>query len=120
MDDEKSKLIETLAGAISSNPQTEALFNALVPDEESDDEKKSQKNTQQNSSLDFSMLLKLNQMMSGIKQTEDDDRSRLLSAIRPFLSEDKQDAVDSAIRILKLFSILKLARELDLFKDLKL
>ncbi|MBR6647205.1 MAG: hypothetical protein IKL09_06800, partial [Clostridia bacterium] len=89
-------------------------------DEGSDDEKNSQKSTEKNSSLDISMLLKLNQMMSGIKQTEDDDRSRLLSAIRPFLSEDKRDTVDSAIRILKLFSILKLAKELDLFKDLKL
>lgn len=120
MDDEKSKLIDALAGAISSSPQSEALFNALVPDEEDSSEKSSQKNTGQNGSLDISMLLKLNQMMSGIKQTEDDDRSRLLSAIRPFLSEDKRDTVDSAIRILKLFSILKLAKELDLFKDLKL
>ncbi len=120
MDDEKSKLIDALASAISSSPQTEALFNALVPDEETDKEEKASKSKNDGSSLDLSILLKLSQMMSGLKHTEDDDRSRLLWAIKPFLSEDKRDAVDSAIKLLKLTSLLKLARELDLFKDFKL
>lgn len=120
MDDEKNKLIETLTEAISSNPQAEAVFNALVPDEP-DEQDKSKKNTNKSDSgFDISMLLKMQNMMSTLNNSGDDDRSRLLLAIKPFLSEERRPQVDSAIKLLKLASLFKLAGELDLFKDFKL
>lgn len=119
MDDEKSRLIDTLAEAISASPQAEAVFNALVPDEP---EGSSQKNETKSSGagLDISTILKMQEMMSALKSAGDDDRSRLLSAIKPFLSEEMRPQVDSAIKLLKIASLLKLAGELDLFKDFKL
>lgn len=116
MDDEKSKLIDMLADAIASNPQAESLFNSLVPDE---DEKEVKKTEEEKSEPDLLAMVKLGQMMSGLKEAEVDARSKLLFAIKPFLSEERQNTVDSIVRLLKIASVFKLANELDLLKDFK-
>ena len=122
MDDEKSRLIDSLAEAISNNPQASAMFNALLPDDNNETEESEEENPYKNSTnaLDVSALFKMQSILSAFKSTGDDDRSRLLSAIRPFLSEERKPHVDSAIKLLKIASIIKLAGELDLFKDFKL
>ena len=119
MNDEKSILIDSLAEAISNNPQAEALLDALIPDENSQAENThSEKNNE--SPLDISTIFKIQNMMQAMSSQGNDDRSRLLSAIRPFMSEERKPHVDSAIKLLKIASLLKLAGELDLFKDFKL
>ena len=122
MDDEKSRLIDSLAEAISNNPQATAMFNALIPDDNDETEANKRENSDNNSSntLDVSAIFKMQSILSAFKSTNDDDRSRLLTAIRPFLSEERKPHVDSAIKLLKIASIIKLAGELDLFKDFKL
>lgn len=122
MDDEKSRLIDSLAEAISNNPQAAAMFNALLPDDDNKTEERTEDTSDQNSAtaLDVSAIFKMQSILSAFKSTGEDDRSRLLSAIRPFLSEERKPHVDSAIKLLKIVSIIKLAGELDLFKDFKL
>lgn len=44
-----------------------------------------------------------------------DDRTRLLMAIKPFLSEKRAPYMDSAVTILKLASMGKLGKDLKLF-----
>lgn len=44
-----------------------------------------------------------------------DDRTRLLLALKPFLSEKRAPYMDSAINILKLISIGKIGKDLKLF-----
>ena len=44
-----------------------------------------------------------------------DDRTRLLQAIKPFLSEKRAPYMDSALTILKFASIGKLGKDLNLF-----
>lgn len=44
-----------------------------------------------------------------------DDRTKLLLAIKPFLSEKRAPYMDSAINILKLVSIGKIGKDLKLF-----
>lgn len=44
-----------------------------------------------------------------------DDRTRLLMAIKPFLSEKRAPYMDSALAILKFASIGKLGKDLNLF-----
>ena len=44
-----------------------------------------------------------------------DDRTRLLLALKPFLSEKRAPYMDSAINILKLVSIGKIGKDLKLF-----
>lgn len=119
MNDEKSRLIDSLAEAISSNPQSEALLDALIPDESGETENTTSEKSSENP-LDISMILKIQNIMQAVNSQGSDDRSRLLSAIKPFMSEERKPHVDSAIRLLKIASLLKLAGDLDLFKDFKL
>lgn len=44
-----------------------------------------------------------------------DDRTRLLLALKPFLSEKRAPYMDSAVNILKLVSVGKLGKDLKLF-----
>ncbi len=44
-----------------------------------------------------------------------DDRTRLLMAIKPFLSEKRAPYMDSAVTILKLISVGKIGKDLKLF-----
>lgn len=52
-----------------------------------------------------------------LKSGKDDDRARLLLALRPHLSPERQLKVDKAVKLLKLVEILPLLREsgFDLF-----
>lgn len=54
-------------------------------------------------------------MMSLLKNRADDERVRLLMALRPHLSEDKQRRVDSAVKMLKLLDMAPLLKEAGLF-----
>ena len=43
-----------------------------------------------------------------------DERTELIKALKPFLSEEKQKRADEAIRLLKLVKIIPLLRELNI------
>ena len=47
--------------------------------------------------------------------SEDDDVSRLLNALRPFLSEEKQLKLDKATRLMKLVRMIPLIKDSGLF-----
>ena len=57
----------------------------------------------------------LGNIMGALKSAPSDDRTRLLLAIKPFLSEKRAPYMDSAVTILKLASIGKLGKDLNLF-----
>lgn len=57
----------------------------------------------------------LGNIMGALKSAPVDDRTRLLLAIKPFLSEKRAPYMDSAVTILKLASIGKLGKDLKLF-----
>ena len=52
------------------------------------------------------------------KAGEEDDASRLLTALRPLLSESRQKKLDDAGRILKLLHLLPLLRESGLLQNI--
>ena len=54
-------------------------------------------------------------MLSALSLQVNDDRTRLLMAIKPFLSEKRAPYMDSALTILKFASIGKIGKELKLF-----
>lgn len=57
----------------------------------------------QESTLDLDMILKLGSVFSELNQ--EDERSRLLNDLKPFLSGDKKDKIDRAVQLLKLARI---------------
>ena len=54
-------------------------------------------------------------LIGAMKNTGDDDRTRLLLSLKPHLSEERQQRVDQAVKLLKLITLLPLIRESGLF-----
>ena len=54
-------------------------------------------------------------VLSALTSQMNDDRTRLLLAIKPFLSEKRAPYMDSALTVLKLASVGKLGKDLKLF-----
>ena len=59
------------------------------------------------------MMMKL---MSAFNSTKEDDRTRLLMALRPHLTDKRQQRVDQAVKLLKLASVLPLISESGMFR----
>ena len=70
----------------------------------------------QNTDPMLSMLMRAAPLLS--KANEEDDASRLLTALRPLLSEQRQKKLDDAGRILKLLHLLPLLRESGLLQNI--
>ena len=68
------------------------------------------------SGLDPEMLLKLMSLFEALNQP--DDNERFLLALKPLLREENRAKIDSAVRFLKLFTILPLIKEAGLFDKL--
>lgn len=65
------------------------------------------------SGLDPEMLLKMLSLFETFNQPNDNER--FLLALKPLLREENRSKVDSAIRLLKLFSLLPVLKESGLF-----
>lgn len=57
-------------------------------------------------------------VLSALKNSGTDDRSRLLLALRPHLSEARRERVDKAIKLLRLVSVMPLLKESGLLSDI--
>ncbi len=73
-------------------------------------------------SPDFSGMPSIDEMqtiisvVSQLNSNEDNERTRLLTALRPYLSEKRQAKADNAVKILKLLELWPLIKESGLFK----
>ena len=61
----------------------------------------------------MTQLMALAPMLGSLKQ--DDDTTRLLDAIRPFLSQERQIKLDKAKRLIKVMKLMPLLKDLPLF-----
>lgn len=68
------------------------------------------------SGLDPEMLLKMLSLFETLNQP--DDNERFLLALKPLLREENRQKIDSALRLMKLFSLLPILRESGLFEKL--
>lgn len=69
------------------------------------------------SPIDMQTMMKLGQAFSKMGN-QSDDRTRLLLAIRPHLSDERQDRVDTAVKLLKLVSVMPMLTESGLLNGL--
>ena len=51
------------------------------------------------------------QLMSAFNNNENDNRANLLLALKPHLSPQRQERVDSAVKLLKLVSLMPLVKQ---------
>lgn len=129
MSDDGSKLLASLMGALGDNPEEKIgqLLSALsTSDDESvteenekeKNEEKDEKQEQDNGGFDLSMLMKIQSLMGLMSGGEEDERSTLLCALKPFLSDERKPDIDRVIKLLKLSKLAQTAQEMDLFKNL--
>ena len=66
--------------------------------------------------IDPAQIGKIMSVMSRLKADKDDDRARLLLALKPHLSAPRQEKVDTAIKLLKLIDLLPFLRDSGIFE----
>lgn len=62
--------------------------------------------------FDFSSFAKIASIMSIISSEQKDPRCDLLSALKPMLSGERQQKIDQAIKMIRLFAIIPKLKEL--------
>ncbi len=65
--------------------------------------------------IDPSQIGKIMSVMSRLKSNRDDNRTKLLLALKPHLSAPRQEKVDTAIKLLKLIDLLPFLKESGMF-----
>lgn len=121
MSDDSNQIIENLMGALGDNPtETIGKLMSALSQSEGDDKSGEEKKNEESGGLgiDLDMMMKLSGLMSQLSGDNQDERSALLFALKPFLSEERRPQIDRAVKLLKLSSLAKTAQELDLFKNL--
>ena len=107
-DPEMMKQIQGLSGLLGQSDNTENTAPPLPPP--------------QKSPLDvfgadgMQTAMKLVPLLSKLRQ--EDDTTRLLYAIKPFLSEQRQKKLDEAIKLIRIINLVPLIRQQGLFNGL--
>lgn len=90
----------------------EELLRALADDDEDDGGGKDSDSEQSDglfSGLDPEMLIKMLSLFETLNQPSDNER--FLLALKPLLREENRAKIDSAIRLMKLFSLLPILKD---------
>ncbi len=97
----------------------EDILCALTEDDDNKAENERQDSSEEQglfSGLDPEMLLKMLSLFEMFNQPNDNER--FLLALKPLLREENRSKVDSALRLMKLFSLLPVLKESGLFDKL--
>ena len=102
----------------------EDILRALTEDTDDDDKSGTKRDTEPNSDcsgglfsgLDPEMLIRMLSLFEALNQP--DDNERFLLALKPLLREENRAKVDSAIRLMKLFTVLPLIKDSGIFGQL--
>lgn len=87
-----------------------ATISSLLASDESEQE---QPKESADSPLDIGTMMKLGSLLSDF--TQEDERTKLLYDLKPFLSDRRRDKIDSAVKILRLLKIAEKAKNENLF-----
>jgi hypothetical protein len=107
MDDLNQKLAQILSDPESMNRVRE-MAESILSDEP---QKKEEPDTSIFGAVDSNEMLKIMSLVGRLQNGGDDNRTRLLTALKPHLSEQKQEKVDTAIKILRLLELLPVLKE---------
>ena len=101
----------------------EDILRALTEDNDNDDDKNGNRNSAKSeqseglfSGLDPEMLFRMLSLFEMLNQP--DDNERFLLALKPLLREENRRKIDSAIRLLKLFTVLPVIKDSGIFGKL--
>lgn len=107
-------LSRTLADLLN-DPESLNGFKQMAESIMGNESSKDNETDNDNSFLDGIDIGKLMTLISSFNNMKADNNTKLLSALKPHLSEPKREKVDTAIKILKLLEVLPLIKDLGLF-----
>lgn len=113
MDDIQGRLADIL-GDEDSMRRVQALAQQLLGEKEPE-QKKPESLLPDMGGVDMGRLIGL---VSKFQSRGEDDRTRLLLALKPHLSSERAKRVDTAVKLLKLIDLLPLLKETDLFSGI--
>ncbi len=118
MDDISEKLAELLNDPDSLNRVREMAENILGGSNQKNESPPpaSDPGSLFGGDIDPVQLGKIMSVMSRLKTNRDDNRERLLLALKPHLSAPRREKVDTAIKLLKLIDLLPMLRESGMFE----
>lgn len=89
----------------------EDLLRALTEDDEEDNDNDSKNDTEGGmfGNLDPEMLVRMLELFETLNQP--DDNERFLLALKPLLRSENQAKIDSALRLMKLFTVLPMLKD---------
>ena len=113
MDDIAAKLSELLQDP-KSVEQLKSLAGAFIGSNEAEEEPAAPASVpaaveSESPGVDMIALMKVASALQSMNQ--ETDHTRLLLALKPYLSEERQQKVDSALRILRLLELLPMIKE---------
>lgn len=121
MAEDNSELIKTLMGMLGDNPEQKiaaALSSLGIDGEEEEKEKTPEPQPKEEAGLELDALLQIGNLISQVNG--EDERARLLLALKPFISESRRPKIDTAVKLLKLAKMAEAAGKTDLLKNFKL
>ena len=120
MAEDKDALLGQLIGMLGDNPEEKisAALSALGREEPKKEEKAEETASETPLGIDMEGFMKLAGLMSELGR--EDQRTQLLRALKPFLSEERRPKVDSAVRLLRFAGLAEAAGKQDILKNLKL
>lgn len=111
MDDLTAKLSELLNDPESMN-RVKQMAESILGE---NNQKPTQNLIENDSTLGAEEIKMMMNLVGKFNSTANDSRTKLLTALKPHLSEPRQEKVETAIKILKVLEILPLIKESGLF-----
>ncbi|NCC88169.1 MAG: hypothetical protein EOM05_09960 [Clostridia bacterium] len=109
MDSLKSLANSLLGSSAGNNNDSENSY-----DSDSNNEYKSGNSDNAFDSIDPLMIAKIGSIMSMLNSKKDDDRIRLIKALKPMLSEKRKARADEAMKMMSLFELLPELKNLNI------
>ena len=112
MSEEKKSLpdLSEIIGAISGNPKALAMLSSLLGGIETEKSTVEEKDTERKANNE-SPTPRLPAPIKGTPRGKNEDRRRLLMALKPFLSHERCQAVDTLLLVLEGLSLLSMGKE---------
>lgn len=109
MDSLKSLANSLLGSSAGNSSDSESSY-----DSDSNNEYKSENSDNAFDSIDPLMIAKIGSIMSMLNSKKDDDRIRLIKALKPMLSEKRKARADEAMKMMSLFELLPELKNLNI------
>ena len=104
--DDLNKKLEDILSDPESMEKVRQMAGALLGDED-----ESQPSEENDNSISGADIGKIMGILGSIEHGKDDNRAKLLLALKPHLTDKRRKKVDSAIKLLKLIEALPLLKE---------